>query len=252
MMKSKTEPKKIGLTLLIDTLKTQTANSEALGSVLTAMDAGTLTVNGEPPDKAYPLGEYLIHGGRIKFDLSELNDKQKTDFFNFITNQKAQPRIFATHRASTKLDAAGSPAEEKSSFFGGFSDVFSYALGRGKHFGIDLAIGGLADNGPQENGEWGHMYIHRNDSANLLLIGIEPSAPGMSNARTGEAHSKTGAAGKLSPFLEKKINSQDLRDEQSRAEHAPLSTNAKYNWATVKIDSNQLIVNTLSQAVVPA
>ena len=101
MMKSKTKPKKSGLTLLIDTLKTQTANSEALGSVLTAMDAGTLTVNGEPPDKAYPLGEYLIHGGRIKFDLSELNDKQKTDFFIFITNKNAQPRIFATHRAST-------------------------------------------------------------------------------------------------------------------------------------------------------
>ena len=88
-----------GLKLLTDTIKDETPNSVALGRVLNAIDKGTLTVNGQSPDKAYSIGEYLIHGGRIKFDVSDLNSQQQSKFFNYVTNEQAKNRTFSTHRA---------------------------------------------------------------------------------------------------------------------------------------------------------
>ncbi len=241
-----------GLKLLTDTLKDETPNSVALGRVLNAIDKGTLTINGQSPDKAYSIGEYLIHGGRIKFDVSDLNSQQQSNFFNYVTNEQAKNRTFSTHRAGG-TDASGSPAESKSGIFGAISDMFRGAgatigIVNSKHYGINLAIGGTKEDNqvgknqgvkPQENGEWGHMYLYKD--SNILLVGIEPSATGLTNKRTDEAHSKTGASGELSPFLETKINSMALQQEQLAKGNEPLSVKEKYNWATIKITPAQLL-----------
>lgn len=241
-------PPRSGLELLEDTLRSDTENTKALGRVLLAIKSGTLTVNGQAPDEAYPIGEYLTHGGRINFDVSALSAEEQQQFYNFITNNQAKPRAFATHRAGG-TDANGSPAEAKSGLLGAISDAFRALFGASKHAGINLAIGGnhiasregapggLGKN-PDESGEWGHMYLHQD--SNIVMVGVEASAPGKHNLRTGEAHSKTGAAGELSPFLQKKIDSKALREEQIEAGKTPLSTKEKYNWATVKISSDQL------------
>lgn len=240
-----------GLQLLSDTLKDETPNSKALGRVLKAMDKGTLSVNGQRPDEAYSIGEYLIHGGRIKFDVSDLSRHQQTQFFKYISNEQAQARTFATHRAGG-IDASGSPAEAKSGILGAIGDFFrslAVAIGfaESKHYGINLAIGGRKISNaegknqglfPEESGEWGHMYMHKD--SNLLLVGIEPSGPGASNKRTKEAHSKTGASGEFSPFMEQKINSEALQQQQIKLGKSPLSIKEKYNWATIKITAEQL------------
>ncbi|STX39337.1 hypothetical protein [Legionella feeleii] len=237
-----------GLTLLEDTLRQPTENSKALGRVLLAVKSGTLTVNGQVPDDAYPIGEYLTHGGRINFDVSALSAEEQQQFYAFITNNQAKPRAFATHRAGG-TDANGSPAEAKSGLLGAISDAFRALVGASKHAGINLAIGGnhiasregaldsLGKN-PDESGEWGHMYLHQD--TNIVMVGVEASAPGKHNVRTGEAHSKTGGAGELSPFLQRKIDSRELHEEQIKAGKTPLSTKEKYNWATVKISPEQL------------
>ncbi|STX41062.1 Uncharacterised protein [Legionella donaldsonii] len=237
-----------GLTLLEDTLRNPTENSKALGRVLLAIKSGTLTVNGQAPDDAYPIGEYLTHGGRVNFDVSALSAEEQQQFYAFITNSQAKTRAFATHRAGG-TDANGSPAEAKSGLLGAISDAFRALVGASKHAGINLAIGGnhiasregasggLGKN-PDESGEWGHMYLHQD--TNIVMVGVEASAPGKHNTRTGESHSKTGAAGELSPFLQKKIDSRELHEEQIKAGKTPLSTKEKYNWATVKISSEQL------------
>lgn len=236
-----------GLELLEDTLGSDTDNTKALGRVLLAIKSGTLTVNGQAPDDDYPIGEYLTHGGRINFDVSALSAEEQELFYAFITNNQAKPRAFATHRAGG-TDANGSPAEAKSGLLGAISDAFRALVGASKHAGINLAIGGnhiasregAPDNlgkTPDESGEWGHMYLHQD--TNIVMVGVEASAPGKHNVRTGEAHSKTGAAGELSPFLQKKIDSSELHAEQIKAGKKPLSTKEKYNWATVKISSEQ-------------
>ncbi|MCC5015800.1 hypothetical protein [Legionella sp. 31fI33] len=237
-----------GLELLEDTLRSDTENTKALGRVLLAIKSGTLTVNGQAPDEDYPIGEYLTHGGRINFDVSALSAEEQQQFYAFITNNQAKPRAFATHRAGG-TDANGSPAEAKSGLLGAISDAFRALVGASKHAGINLAIGGnhiasregapgSLGQHPDESGEWGHMYLHQD--SNIVMVGIEASAPGKHNVRTGESHSKTGAAGELSPFLQKKIDSRELQQEQVKAGKKPLSTKEKYNWATVKISSDQL------------
>lgn len=237
-----------GLALLEDTLKSNTENTKALGRVLLAVKFGALTVNGQTPDVAYGIGEYFIHGGRVKFDLSALSAQEKQQFFTFITNNQAITRAFATHRAGGR-DADGSPAEAKSGLLGLISDVFRALLGRSNHYGINLPVGGI--NTPcregvaesigkniEENGEWGHMYLHWDD--NLVMVGVESSAIGKHNERTGAKHSIVGLSDEESPFLEQKINSQALRDQQVAKRMTPLTTSEKYNWATVKISPQML------------
>lgn len=231
---------KSGLELLRDTLKNDTPNTKALGRLLIAVDSGILTVNGQKPDDSYCLGEYFIHGGRIKFDLSQLNAQEQEDFFKFISNERAEKRSFATHRGGA-FDASGSPAETQSGLWGAIVDAALALMGKSKHFGINLAIGGAVEhaNGefPQENGEWGHMYLHKDN--NLLLMGIESSAPRKKNKRTGQSHSAVGHAGERSAFNEPKIYSPQLHEEQRTSGKIPINTEAKLNWATVTISPQQ-------------
>lgn len=237
-----------GLQLLEDTLKSDTANAKALGRVLLAVKTGILTVNGQNPDIAYYLGDYFIFGGRIKFDLTDLSPAEQEQFFSFITNGQAKRRSFATHRAGG-TDASGNPAEAKSGLGGAIIDLFLAMINASDHYGIDLAIGGsniLCREGvdeslgqtPDESGRWGHMYLRKDND--LVLIGIEGSGPGKHNIRTGEAHSSVGGAGERSPFLQYKIDSDALHQEQILAGKTPLSTREKYNWANVKITRAQL------------
>ncbi|KTC96415.1 hypothetical protein [Legionella feeleii] len=176
------QPQRDGLTLLEDTLRNPSENSKALGRVLLAIKTGELTVNGQVPDDAYPIGEYLSHGGRVNFDVSGLSPEEQQQFFAFITNNRATPRAFATHRAGG-TDANGSPAEAKSGLLGAISDAFRALVGASKHSGINLAIGGKVPNWegatdsfgntPNESGEWGHMYLHQD--TNIVMVGVEAS-----------------------------------------------------------------------------
>jgi hypothetical protein len=234
-----------GLELVEDTLGEGSEQTKALGRVLLVMKQGDLTVNGQIPDSSYPLGEYLIHGGRIKFDISELSKEEQQEFFDFITNKQATTRAFASHRAAG-IDASGSPAETKSGILGAASDAFQALVGNSKHYGINLPIGSadipnMEGDGigqyPQANGEWGHMYLHKDEG--IVLVGVEASAPGKKNSRTNEAHSVTGATGEKSPFLQEKIDTEVLRNKQISEGHTPLSTKEKNNWASVKVTSEQ-------------
>ncbi len=110
---SSRDEQNIGLKLLSDTFTKESDHTLALCRVLDAMNTGELTVNGQQPDENYFLGEYLIHGGRIKFDVSDLSAEEQESFFKWITAGKAKSRAFATHRAGG-TDASGAPAEEKS------------------------------------------------------------------------------------------------------------------------------------------
>lgn len=214
-------------------------NVVALGRILTAIQYGNLTVNGLLPDDDYALGEYLLHGGRIRFDLTELSIEKQIELKTLLFPiETLYPRAFATHRLGGK-DANGNLAEVKSGLFGAIIDAFNYyILGQTKHYGMDLPIGGLGKkhNGQtiHADGQWGHLYAHFDN--HFMMIGIEPSAPGKTNLRTQAKHSKVGKSDKYSPFLSLKIDDKALHDQQKAEGCCPLSTQSKYNWACVKIN----------------
>lgn len=56
----------------------------AIDVAAAAEDMLGLTFSGERPNDHDPLGNYIISGGRIFFDLSALNCRQKEEFKNFL------------------------------------------------------------------------------------------------------------------------------------------------------------------------
>ncbi|EKD72551.1 MAG: hypothetical protein ACD_45C00644G0001, partial [uncultured bacterium] len=154
------------------------------------------------------------------------------------------------------MDADGYIAEKKSVILGFLYDLFTPKR-LSKHKGIDLPIGGIGNEAkdsqgnsildkqgnPQKiagDGQWGHMYIYDDSRNGFLMVGVETAAYGKQNLRTGEVHSKIGAAGELSPFLVRKINDPELHAEQTEQGKCPLSTQGKYNWGCVAITPEYL------------
>jgi hypothetical protein len=214
------------------------------------MYAGALNIHGQLPDQDYPVSEHLIHGGRIKFDLKELSEDEQQQFFEYVTNNVAVPRAYATHRFGDTLDPEGSPKEIKSSVGGALSDFLRSPM-EPVHFGINLAIGGRSTpccegseaslgKMPKEDGQWGHLYIHRDVKLKSMLIGIEGGGPHQENLRTNQAHSLIGAKGELSAFNEPKGSSKQLHEEQSHQGKTPINISEDVNWATVKITKGSL------------
>lgn len=219
-------------------------NVKVLTRVYQAIRSGDLTVNGLPPDKNYYLGEYLIHGGRIRFDLSQLSKENRQLFFDYIKGDATfYHRKYATHRRGA-VDPDGNIAEEKSGLWGAFIDLLTREH-HSKHLYINLPIGG---EGREEkggivaaDGQWGHMYIYDDHKNGFMMIGIEQSGPGQRNLRTGKGHSKLGRAGELTAFMAKSIDDRSLHEEQrTTQDKCSISTTVKYNWACVKVTVNNL------------
>ncbi len=109
--------------LLLDTFKakedgTLPGNVLALARIYQAIGhSGTLTICNEPPLQKYKLGEYLMHGGRIRFDLHNLNEQETALFRNYIfasaEGSGIEERATATHRPAART-IGGGPAEGKS------------------------------------------------------------------------------------------------------------------------------------------
>lgn len=237
-----------GITLFEDTLADRSSNSIALGNVLAAIYAGALSIHGQLPDKDYPVAEYLTHGGRVKFDLSDLSGEEQDSFFNFITNGVAIKRPYATHRFSDKLVADGSHQEIKTSFLGAVSD---FLASNAVHFGVNLAIGGRfkpCQEGceesigkmPKEDGCWGHLYIHRDPAYKAILVGVEGANPDKKNVRTNQEHNIVGLRGALSAFYEPKSTSKALHEEQRKQGKTPINIDTDINWATVRVTPRSL------------
>ena len=108
-----------------DSVLAPTPNVLALARVYQAIAVGSLTVNGLAPDAAYSVSEYLMHGGRVRFDLTALSGGERAEFFQYVFNQNQieekqatiYPRKFATHRPGG-VDADGHLAEKKSGILG--------------------------------------------------------------------------------------------------------------------------------------
>lgn len=232
-------------------------NAVAFARAYHAIDMGTLKVNELDADADYALGEYLIHGGRVRFDLSQLSSNEQEIFYNYVLNQDQNPernatvinRGFATHGRGRDT-IAGSPTEETPFKPWGFlRDFFINQIplwvwgSTSEHRGIHLPIGGegteCASQTVSTDGRWGHMYIYKaKGTGNFMMIGIEGSAPQASaNPRTKMKHSWLGTPAERSAFNAKKLH------HYCGDGSLPFSA-TKLNWACVTINPSQLIAIT--------
>jgi hypothetical protein len=248
-MLSQEESSHTPLNLLINTFNPDArenhsypSGARVLARTYQAVNAGELRVNGQPPDTNYPLGEYLIHGNRIKFDLRQLTKEEQQKFYDYLVEgAEVIPRKFATHRFSDQLDASGVPIEivphgyEKVT--GALRDIVNVLIRNEKHFGVNLPVGGVGTeihgHTVEENGEHGHLYIHRDLKRGMMMIGVEGSEPGKHNKRTGAGHSVAGAPSDYSAFMALKANDIRLIEMQRMSGLCPLSTTERGNWTCV-------------------
>lgn len=215
----------------------------ALARVIQAVDLGadenTLEICGQKPDKNYALGEYFIHGGRIRFDLTALSIPEREEFLAYIRNQNKDGEVSANayNRTGTHgtagVDASGVPAEIKPGRWASLIDLLPPR--RGRHKGIDIPIGGEDSTFDQEgkektvkaNGKHGHLYTYCKDE--VALVGIENASPPnplfpikTKNERTNKTHGALGGASDTSPFVAPKAGSTELFDQHSKKGHCPL------------------------------
>ncbi len=232
-------------------------NVIAFARVFHAIEAGNLTVNGLPPDNSYSLGEYLIHGGRIRFDLSELDLEHRDLFFKYITNSDTTQRHIIQRKFASHLhggtDANGNITEIKSHLRAWWS-----AKNRSKHLGINLPIGGegseYKDQKITTDGNWGHMYIYDDHAVGIMMVGIQNSAPLQRNVRTLRYHNPLATSGTTSSFYCERLQDKSWHQHLSEMRRCPLTVK-QYNWACVKITDNvvnDLVANPLLLDTEPA
>ncbi|HEY7191074.1 MAG TPA: hypothetical protein VH436_31195 [Vicinamibacterales bacterium] len=164
-----------------------------------------------------PIAVALSHGGRI---LVEIPSGTENGFFDWLTNQgrAVVPRVAATHNVS-KCGTPEALPEKRYRYhdeIGGFSGKVhglrsALKVGRGSHFGFNLALGGAGNRNPwsgrqiSANGGAGHLYLYylapTASDHGAMLIGCESSAPSDVKKRlgspktvpqTGGVHTKTG------------------------------------------------------------
>lgn len=246
-----------GLTLLLNTLTPELscegATSQQRRSVLlrfiNALYFGELNINGQAPDASYKLGEHLIHGGRILFDVTQLDPSQRKQLLDYLIPEKIvgagniiEPEAFETH-SEKKIE--GTLFETRTSVDGALREAT-----RNEHYGMDIAIGGHKI--AQANGEYGHVYLHFDrNNPELIQFEIKPARIGHRNQMTGEHYGPAGNQGIHSGFGE-----LNLRHFQTEIEinpdmkFCPLITlhqhdnQNDYNWSRVTITQdtfNQLI-----------
>ena len=228
------------------------ASAQFLMRVVSLLFHGDLRINGQVPDQAYALGEYLMHGGRVRFDLSHLTETQREEFWQFLCgpSKVVQSRAFASHGEAAGLDADGRRAEIKlKGAVAAAVDGVKHAARRlsddaytDGHYGVNIAVGGygatLKGEQSTADGQWGHVYIYK--GSDMIMLGIENSAPGMTDKIAAHKHDLQCKTSKISSFQELKIGDPALAQQQGKG-LCPLSvTGEKYNWASCQITPTAL------------
>ncbi len=147
------------------------------------------------PSDALSVVDYVSHGSRVMFDLSDLSEANKTIFLSYFSKQKLNARASThyTKRENGQLIEVKSKqhgaSETAKSVFHGLGEVggigaifkqFGIAGPDVTDFGIDIMMGGIGQpnlsGGISEMGMDGHLFIHSSE-LNSIMIGLEQTRP---------------------------------------------------------------------------
>lgn len=155
----------------------------------------------QAPNKVLTVADYLSHGSRIMIDYHELSEENKQQLLAYFNGRKIISRS-ATH-AAYRQD--GDAVEQKGFALGVIGQLPEF-LKTAQDFGVNIAFGGinqknLANNIINDSGNHGHVYFHLNKEDNILMCGLEQSAPSSASTilehhadQFGQTHSLLGSS----------------------------------------------------------
>ncbi|MCE0722881.1 MULTISPECIES: LepB GTPase-activating domain-containing protein [Legionella] len=171
----------------------------------------------QAPSTHLSIVDYISHASRVILDYQELSEANKKELLDFFPAPGGDNKIFA--RSATHNVYRGGKGEvvEGKGFLLGVIGQLPEMIKSALDFGINIAMGGEGQKNfygkkISTNGCSGHFYFHRNDKDNLLMLGLEQSAPAASplafvwgtekypedvqqnHDQFGQGHSLTGAS----------------------------------------------------------
>ncbi|QRN02443.1 hypothetical protein GH742_00315 [Legionella sp. MW5194] len=139
----------------------------------------------QPPSHQLSVIDYLSHASRIIFDYHELSVANRQEFLTFFPLPEDDSAVVsrsATH--GVDRDTPNAIVELKGLVLGLAGQLPTY-LKTARDFGVNIAMGGEGQRNANQktitaNGYSGHLYFHRYDEKQLLMAGLEQSAPATS------------------------------------------------------------------------
>ncbi|KTD45936.1 effector protein B, substrate of the Dot/Icm secretion system [Legionella rubrilucens] len=139
----------------------------------------------EPPTDQLSVIDYLSHASRIIFDYKGLSLENRQEFLTFFPLPEDDSAVVsrsATH--GVDRDKSNAIVELKGLMLGLAGQLPTY-LKTARDFGVNIAMGGERQRNANQktitaNGYSGHLYFHRYDEKQLLMAGLEQSAPSTS------------------------------------------------------------------------
>lgn len=137
------------------------------------------------PSDQLTIIDYLSHASRIIFDYQGLSFTNRQQFLSFFPLPEDASEVVcrsATHGADR--NPSHEVVELKGLLLGLAGQLPAY-LKTARDFGINIAMGGEGQRNANQktiaaNGYSGHLYFHRYDEKQLLMAGLEQSAPATS------------------------------------------------------------------------
>lgn len=138
----------------------------------------------QAPSTLLSIVDYISHASRVILDYQGLSEANKEELLKFFP-APGDNKIFA--RSATHNVRRGVEGEivEGKGFMLGVIGQLPKMIKSALDFGINIAMGGEGKKNfygkkISANGYSGHFYFHRNDYDNLLMLGLEQSAPAAS------------------------------------------------------------------------
>lgn len=134
---------------------------------------------GAPSDQLN-IVDYISHASRIIIDYQGLSEANKEELLRFFPGPG--DKIFSRSATHNAYRAPTGKVIEGKGFLLGVVGQLPWLIKTPKDFGINIAMGGEGQHNfygkkISDNGYSGHFYFHRNDLENLLMLGLEQSAP---------------------------------------------------------------------------
>ncbi|MDR3501995.1 MAG: hypothetical protein P4L79_05370 [Legionella sp.] len=170
----------------------------------------------QAPNDQLTIADYLSHASRIILDYQELSETHRAELLSYFPDADSVNSVFSRSATHNVYRSENTIVEGKGLIIG-LRGQLPAMLNTPRDFGVNIAMGG---EGKQNfygktistNGFSGHVYFHKNTPDNLLMVGLEQSAPAASilelftghqtyseaeqqnNDQFGQGHSLTGAS----------------------------------------------------------